>query len=294
MKKIRFIVNPFSGISKKGNLKERIETHLDLSQFSYELCYTEYAGHAITIAAEAREAGYDMVVVVGGDGSVNEVAQSLIGSDTILAVLPGGSGNGFAMHIGMGRNVNKAIQKLNTGKILTIDTCKMNEKAFVNLAGVGFDGMVANKIRKSTLRGFWAYFKHSIIAAFTYQMQEFEIEIDGKNFKKSCFIFEVANAPMYGYGFELVPTAKFDDGLLEILFLKKVPKWRYLLSGWRFFNKSMHKSSLAESFQAKEVRIKPSIFPIGAHIDGEGFLLEEDLKFTILPASLKVMVDKDY
>jgi diacylglycerol kinase family enzyme len=128
-----------------------------------------------------------MVVAVGGDGSINEVSQSLVHSNTILGILPSGSGNGFAMHLGIGRNIKKAFQFLNEGKILTIDTCLMNDRPYVNLAGMGFDAEVSARIKGSKLRGFLGYLVYSIQEAFAYKMQDFELEMDGKKNPKELF-----------------------------------------------------------------------------------------------------------
>lgn len=287
--KIRFIINPFSGLSRKKNVPAYIEKYLDQNQFDYDIAFTESAGHAIDLAKEAVEQKYDIVVAVGGDGSVNEVAQPLIGTNVKLGILPGGSGNGFAMHLGLGRNIKKAIQILNSATEITIDTCQLNGRPFVNLGGTGFDALVAYKAKKSTLRGLWAYTKFAILEAWSYPIENYQIEIDNQVIKEDCLVIEVANAQMFGYNFVIAPQAKLDDGLLDVLLVKKVPKWRYLFSLWRFFNASFHQSSLVRSFAGKDIKISGKT-PMPVHIDGEGFYLDSDLHFTILPLSLKVLV----
>ena len=291
--KTRFIANPFSGTNRKRKLGKLLAEHLDGKRFDYELCHTERAGHAIELAAEAVEKGYGLVVACGGDGSVNEVARPLIGTETKLGVIPCGSGNGFAMHIGMGRNVPKAIQMLNSAQPFTIDTCRMNGRPFVNLSGVGFDAVVSNRLHNSTLRGLKAYVRFTLEEVFGYEMQDFEIQVDGKIMHRKCLLAEVANAPIYGYGFSIVPPAKLNDGKLEILIAKAAPKWRYLLESWRFFNRSFHQSSLTECLSGREVAIRPN-GPTAVHVDGEGMPLNGEAKYSILPASLKVMVPKGY
>lgn len=291
MKKVRFIVNPFSGTNRKRNLAKLLQEHLDTSIYQYEICYTEFAGHAIELAKEAVEKGFDMVVACGGDGSVNEIAGPLIGTDTVLGVLPCGSGNGFAMHLGMGRNVKKAIHYLNTGKPASIDSCQMNGRSFVNLSGIGFDGVVAKRLHGSKLRGFIAYFKYVVEEVLKYKMLPLEITVDGRHMERACLLAEVANAPIYGYGFSIVPTAKFDDGMLEVLLVKAVPKWRYLFELWRFFNDSFHKSSLTECFSGKEIVVRP-LMQTAVHVDGEGFELKDEARYSILPGSLQVMRPK--
>jgi YegS/Rv2252/BmrU family lipid kinase len=293
-KRIRFIANPFSGTKNKRNLEPNIKKYLDHNQYDWELIFTDYAGHATELAKEAVDKKYFMVVAVGGDGSINEVSQSLVHSNTILGILPSGSGNGFAMHLGIGRNIKKAFQFLNEGKILTIDTCLMNDRPYVNLAGMGFDAEVSARIKGSKLRGFLGYLVYSIQEAFAYKMQDFELEMDGKKIQRSCFTLAIANAPMYGYGFVVAPEAVLHDGLLEIMIIKKAPKWRIILEGWRYLNNSLHKSPLAEKYEAKQVIVKTNVSPWAAHVDGESLKVDSPVRFRIVEDSLKVMCPEAY
>ncbi len=292
-KRIRIIANPRSGANRNRNLPQLVADNLDHDIFDHELCLTKRAGHAIELAREGVEQGFDMVVACGGDGSVNEISSQLIGTDVVLGVLPAGSGNGFAGHLGLGRDLAKAIRHLNDGVAITIDTCTLNSQPFVNLAGVGFAGAVAKHLHDSPVRGFWAYFKYTLEETLRYQSQAFDIQVDGRKMERRCFLAEVANAPIYGYGFSIVPQANFTDGKLEVLLIKDAPKWRYVIESWRFLNRSFHKSTLAECYTCKEVVIA-SANPIGAHLDGEGFLLEGEARFSIRPASLKVLVPRVY
>ncbi len=292
-KRIRFIANPRSGVNRKRNLPQLIDDNLDHGLFDHELCYTERAGHAIELAKEGVELGFDLVVACGGDGSVNEIASQLIGTSAVLGVLPAGSGNGFAGHLGLGRDVAKSIRSLNDGSPIIIDTCTLNGHPFVNLAGVGFDGVVAKRLHDSPVRGFWAYLRYTLEEVWAFQSQLFDIQVDGLKISRRCLLVEVANAPIYGYGFSIVPQANFTDGKLEVLLIKAAPKWRYVLGAWRFLNRSFHKSPLAECYTGNEVVIAPAK-PIGAHVDGEGFQLMGEARICIRPASLKVMVPRVY
>ncbi len=292
-KKIRFIINPRSGANRKRNLPVLIEKNLDYSQWDAEICLTEFAGHATELAKEAVELGFSMVVACGGDGSVNEISSQLIGTQTVLGVVPSGSGNGFAGHLGIGRDLVGAIQLLNHGKVMRVDTCGMNGQHFVNLAGIGFDGVVSKRLHDSHIRGFWAYFRYSLEEAWAYQMQALDIQLDGKSISRTCLLVEIANAPIYGYGFSIVPHANLKDGLLEVLIIKSAPKWRYLLESWRFLNHSFHKSSLAESYTCREIVVTPKT-PTCYHLDGEGYELRGEARFSITPNSLRVIVPRAF
>ncbi|MEO1261337.1 MAG: diacylglycerol kinase family protein [Bacteroidota bacterium] len=293
MQKVRFIANPLSGTVRKNNLPKLLQEHLDDEKFQYEFCFTEYAGHAVELARDAVVNDFDVVVACGGDGSVNEVAGQLVGTKVALGILPCGSGNGFAMHLGLGRNVLKAIHHFNTGVPLLIDTCRMNDRPFVNLAGIGFDAVVAERMHGSKIRGFKAYFKYTLEEVFKYKMLPVELTVDGQKMERSCLLVEVANAPIYGYGWSIVPSARFNDGQLEVLLVKAAPKWRYLFSLWRFLNNSFHKSSLVECYSGKNISIRPK-WKTAVHVDGEGYPFEGQASYSILPGSLKVICPKAY
>jgi diacylglycerol kinase (ATP) len=287
--KVRFIFNPFSGKKNNAAIKSAILESVDKNKFDFELVETDYAGHATQLAIDAVQLDYDIVVAVGGDGSINEVVEGLLGSQTILGIIPAGSGNGFAMHIGYGRDAIKAVQKFNNGFAKQVDICDMNNHAFINLAGIGFDAKVAYKLKQQTSRGFAAYFKLTMQQIKKYKYRPFKLTIDNTIIEEEFLTIAIANAPMYGYNFEIAPEAKYDDGLFEVIVFKKAPMWRYILSSWRMLTGNIHKSSLALRFQAKRVEVE-CLVPKKAyvHIDGEGIKFKEKLVFTIREKALQV------
>ncbi|RMF20641.1 MAG: diacylglycerol kinase family lipid kinase [Bacteroidetes bacterium] len=289
------VANPFSGMQRRKPLHELLDAQLDPARFEYRLVFTEYPGHATQLAEQAVREGYDVVVAAGGDGSVHEVAKPLIGTSVTLGIIPYGSGNGFAMHLGLGRSPVRAVQVLQEGKVIRIDTCLMDDQPFVNLAGLGFDAQVAVKIKNSRLRGFLGYLRHTLEEAISYEMQDFRIEIDGRVLERRCLAVEVANASMYGYGFVVAPPAKVTDGLLDLIVLKQAPKWQYFAEGWRFLNNTLSKSSWWEYHSGREITITPAQ-PTAAHMDGEGFPIEQPrpIRFSIRPRSLQVLCPRSF
>lgn len=288
-KRVRFIVNPFSGISKKGKLVTQINKHLDFNLFDFEIKYTQAAGHATQLALEALSQNFDMVIAVGGDGSVNEVAAALIGSDIILGIIPAGSGNGFARHLGISTKTIKAIKQLNQGKKIRIDTVKMNDRPFVNLAGLGFDGWVSYKLKESKFRGFLGYGKIITQESFKFKPQKYQINIDGKILEEECLCLEIVNAPMFGYNFEIAPHAKFNDGILEVIVVKKMTPWRFPQLAWHSIQKTINQSGLTKCYSGKNIKVKiTEETPV--HMDGEGMIVKDDLEFSINPLSLSVWV----
>ena len=292
-KQIRFIVNPISGTKSKENLDKEVKEALDQNKFDHSIVFTECPQHAIVLATQAVKEKIDVVVAVGGDGTVNEVASALVHSDTALAVVPYGSGNGFAMHLGLGRDPQKALSYLNDTKEIVIDSCKVNEHFYVNLAGVGFDARVVYELKNSKERGFQAYFKNSVGQAFQYKNQIYKIQYDDGEILESKFLsVTVANASMFGYNFTIAPNADLSDGVLDVVHIKDAPKYKYFANLHRFLNRSILKTPLTHLKFAKKVIIS-SEEPIYFHVDGEGMITEEVLVFSILPVSLKVLVPGD-
>lgn len=291
-KKIRFIVNRFSGVSNKENIEDEIARHLDHDQFDYEVKFTEGPNHAIQLAKEAVSSNIDIVASVGGDGTVNEIASQLINSSTSLAVLPGGSGNGFAMHLGMGRDIIAAIRILNHSDVLKIDTCDVNGHFFINVCGIGFDGIIAQKIKNSPHRGIKLYIKQLFLALKYFKATPFKIQVDGQSYDNQYVNVVIANASMYGYSATIAPEANLTDGLFDLVLIKKVSFLRYLISSFRLFNKSFHKASFVETIKAKEISIQNSESDLHYHLDGEGKSGESNYSFKLNPKSLNVIIPK--
>lgn len=288
-KQLKFIVNPFAGIGNKKNFQKLLKKYLDHQRFDYDVEYTNAPGHATEISARAVKEKFDIIVAVGGDGSVNEIASQLIGTDKILGIVPAGSGNGFATYLGYSRKLKNAILALNKAEVKRIDSCQVNDQTFFNVAGVGFDAWVAYKIKHSKFRGFWGYMWVALQETFGYKMKKYTITIDGKTIERKALCVEVANATMFGYNMQIAPLAKLDDGLLDLIVIKKTNKLRYLFSMFRFYAGNIQKSSLVEYYKAKEVEISCEDEEFPAHMDGEGFLSRRSLYFSVNKLSLSIL-----
>lgn len=284
-----FIVNPFSGTSTKEGIEQLIEKTIDKNAFDIDIKFTEGPNHATELARNASQNQIKYIVSVGGDGTVNEIAKALTHSNSIMGVLPAGSGNGFAMHLGFGRNIEKALIKLNKVNTEKIDTCTVNDQFYINVAGVGYDGLIADKIKNDPKRGFRVYLKNSIKEASSYQNQNYIVQYNNQTIEGKYLSINVANASMFGYKFTIAPQANLQDQLLDLIMVKDAAKFKYLLSGWRALNKTIHKSNLVDSSKVKEV-IVSSDKPLYYHIDGEGLITEGSLHFKIDPLSLNVIV----
>lgn len=288
-KKIRFITNPFSGTKSKSKLKETIEENLNLKDFDFEISYTEYPRHATQLSAEARDLGYYAVIAVGGDGTINEVASALKGSETALGIVPFGSGNGFSYHLGTRRNVDEAIKIINDHHTTLIDTGEANGRFFINVAGLGLDATVAFKTKLNKRRGFIPYFINTLKESIGFKFMKLRITSDDNVQEGDYAMAVIANGSIYGYDFAVAPAAILDDGLFDVILVRKTQIFRYFLLVPRMLNKTFHKSPLVHYFKTKKITIESTDGTPYFHVDGEGFEAENSITFEIIPDSLKLI-----
>jgi len=287
-KKIRFIINPISGIAKKSEIPGMIEEHLDLNQFDYDITITEYRKHARVIAKQSSIEGYDIVCAVGGDGSVHEVGTALIGTKTKLAILPTGSGNGLARHLNIPLNIKEAIECINANQSIQMDTVLVNDKSFLGVGGYGFDAVIAQKFEKHTRRGLRGYIYLIIREFFKYNPINVSIDLDGKVKTLPVVLCTVANSSQFGNGFKVSPNSDVTDGELELCILKPFSIWSAPSIIYRFFRNSSDRSRFSEIIPFKKVKIKLS--KKIAHYDGEPFDVKEELNVSVVPKSLNILV----
>jgi len=287
-KRICFIVNPISGIGRQKVIEKLIYEQLNRSLFDYEIAYTKAAKHAMELSADAASRNVDIVVAVGGDGSVNEIARGLVDTKTVLAIIPTGSGNGLARHLNIPINIKKAMQVINSGKTITIDTVKMNNETFVNVAGIGFDAHIGWEFSKFGKRGFSSYLKVITRELPGYKSQNFELIIEDKSIFKKAFLISFANGSQWGNNAQIAPTANISDGEIDIAILKDFNFLNALRIGYRLLKGNLHQSSFLEIIRTTEVLVKQE----GkiAHIDGEPIEIGKELKIKVNPSSLNILV----
>lgn len=288
-KKTVFIVNPKAGTNVQKNIAKVVEQHLNHKRFTYGIWSTEGPGHGFELAKKALSEGYEIVVAVGGDGSINEIGGALVDTPAALGVIPAGSGNGLAMHLGYGREIIQAVKKLNNARVQKIDVGVLNGHLFVNVAGIGFDGLVSNLMKRSAKRGFIPYFLKSVEAGLTYTPVECTIQLDDRVIQQKCFAIAVANGPMYGYNFQIAPDARIDDGLFEVVLLKDAPRWQYFAAVPATLSGKIYDESFVEHYTSKTVVVSAAQ-PLFVHVDGEGMELNAPLEFSIKPGALNMLV----
>lgn len=288
--KIRFIINPISGVGKKGIIPELIERHLDHDQFDYDIVFTEYRRHAKELAHQSSKENIDIVCAVGGDGSVHEVGTALIGTKTQLAIIPTGSGNGLARHLNIPLSIDKAIQNINEMNTLQMDTVLVNDKPFLNAGGYGFDALIAKKFDEGKKRGFFTYIKLVLREFFKYNPVNVSVDINGEVKNMPVMLCTIANASEFGNGFCVSPKSDVTDGKIELFILKPFRFWSMPLLAFQFFRRKTDRSKFTEiiSFEKARIKLTKSI----AHYDGEPFDVRNELNVQVVPKSLHILAGK--
>ncbi|MBN1650079.1 MAG: YegS/Rv2252/BmrU family lipid kinase [Bacteroidales bacterium] len=289
MKKIRVIINPISGSGRQKKAEYSIRKHLNAQFFESEILYSEYAGHLSVLAQEAANKNYDAVVVVGGDGSVNEATQALTGTKTALGIIPIGSGNGLARFLKIPMNSTKAVHRINLFERKQIDTADINAHKFVNLAGVGFDAHVAKQFELSHQRGFRNYAKISLREFFKYREQDYTISLDGKLINTKAFMIVFANSNQFGNNFVIAPQAKIDDAMLDVCIIKKPKLYQIPIVLLKIMRKKVHTSHLVIIHKASEISIDLHKTTI-VNKDGEALEQDKQLRIKVNPLSLSVII----
>ncbi len=290
--RIRFIINPKSGVGSKKKLPALIEKHLDHTKFDYDIAYTQYRKHALKLTTEAVNEGINIVCAVGGDGSVHEVGTSLIHTKTKMAIIPVGSGNGLARHLKIPTDIVEAIQTINAGKEIVMDTGLVNDKPFLGTGGYGFDAVIAKKFDLSIKRGFMGYAKLVVKEYRKYKPVSVIIEFPNSTRQTDVVLCSLANSSEFGNGFTVSPLSKISDGVMELCIIKPFSTWKLPFLIYRFFTKKTHKSSLIEIIPFTKVRI--STENNFAHYDGEPFKVRKELNVEVKAKSLRIIVGEKY
>ncbi|MEI6683385.1 MAG: diacylglycerol kinase family protein [Bacteroidota bacterium] len=289
LKRVLFIINPISGVGRQKSVERLIEDRLDKSRFRAEIAYTDAPGHATEISRKAAGEGIDIVVAVGGDGTVNETATGLVGTNTILAIVPAGSGNGLARHLEIPMNLKKAIDLVGSGMARKIDTATINDQLFVNVAGVGFDASVAKKFAASGRRGFSNYFRITATSYLNYKPKQYSMIIDGTVVKRRALLVSFANSSQFGNNTSIDPTASVSDGFIDVCIVGKVPGWKTVFLAPLLFLRKFDRTRYVEIIRAKEVILKRKKGK-NIHLDGDPKIMGKELTLKVNPMSLNVMV----
>jgi len=292
--KILFIINPHAGMGYYKKVHRLLKKHLDISKYDYELISTQYQGHGHVLAMEAVTNKTDILIAVGGDGTINEIARALIGKNIVFGFIPTGSGNGLAHHLKMPIVISQAIKVINEQQILKIDTLKINEKICVSIAGMGFDAYIAELFDKSSRRGLFPYLYFVIRSFFSYKPRTYVVEADGEKKEHTALMVSIANSSQWGFNVKISPQASMQDGYADVCFTKKPPFYHLLSSAMNLLMGNIHrdKSAIAIYRFSKCIIYEKTHVNQPFHIDGDPMERQSRLEVEVLPESLKVIVPK--
>ena len=290
--KITFIVNPISGTSSKEYIPELIEEMLDHERFDYEVRQTEYRGHAAEIARESAEAGIDVVVAVGGDGTVNEVARSLVHTQTALGIIPTGSGNGLARHLCIPMNSSKALEIINQCQIESFDYGVINGLPFFCTCGMGFDAFISLKFAEAGKRGPITYVENVLKEGLKYKPETYEIEDETGTKHYKAFLIACANASQYGNNAYIAPGATMKDGELDVIVMEPFDVLDAPQIAADLFMKTLGNNSKIKTFRTRKLHIHRK--EAGAiHYDGDPIMTDNDIDVHIEHLGIRIVANPD-
>ena len=287
-KKIIFVVNPISGTQGKKAILKWIDERIDRSIYDYSIVRTEYAGHASIIAKEAARDGIDIVVAIGGDGTINEIGRSLVHTNTALGIIPCGSGNGLARHLRIPMDPKAAIEIINQGDKCCIDYGKINNIPFFCTCGVGFDAFVSLKFADSGKRGLLTYLENTLHESLVYQPETYEIENEEGTMKYKAFLIACGNASQYGNNAYITPQASLTDGLMDITIMEPFTVLDVPSLSFQLFNKTIDQNSRIKTMRAKKIKIHRTKEGV-LHFDGDPLMAGKELEVEIIPKGLYVI-----
>ena len=277
---ILFIVNPISGNGRKKRLVS------SLKKAGHEVVFTEYAGHGETLA---RETEAKVVVAVGGDGTVNEVARGLVGTEKVLGIIPCGSGDGLARHLGISHIAERALKAIRSGKTQPLDAARINGRLFFSVCGVGFDAVVSEKFAKCGKRGVGTYISEGLKTWKKYRPERYQIAIDGQVYEHEAMFVTVGNSNQWGNEAKITPLADSSDGILDITVVENFHSVEIPWLAGLLMTGTAHMSPHVHTYRGQHITITRSAEG-PAHADGDWFQTGKQLEIEVIPHALKVLV----
>lgn len=286
---ILFIVNPISGHHKKSLFPEKVRKTLDRSLYSDEIVFTECAGHAEKLAQQAVNDGFDVVVAVGGDGTINEVSRALIGTDKTMAIVPFGSGNGLARCLHLPLSQSKAIEQINSFRTLRIDTARVNDCPFLSIAGIGLDARTAYDFSQDPKRGFVTYAKYALDNYLHCEPVKYRMCFDDQmTIECAPLLITFANSNQFGYNAVIAPDSSLVDGLLDACILNRPPVAISLHVANQLMLGQIDRSRYFTGTKFQKLVVeRPSEDVV--NVDGESMMMPARLEIEVVPHSLTMI-----
>ncbi len=285
-----FIINPHSGVTDKSDIPRLINKYIDQDRFSFSIFFTQYAGHACQLADKAQREGVDVVVAVGGDGTVNEVGRALVNTSTALGVIPCGSGNGLARHLLLPINVRKCIGILNAYEVHRLDYGTIDEHPFFCTCGIGFDAFISQKFANAGKRGPITYAENILQEGLNYKPETYEIIRGDEASIHKAILITCANASQYGNNAYIAPHASMRDGMLDVIIIEPLDLIEASQVSIEIFSKTLDQNSKIKTFRTKELCIKREREGV-IHYDGDPVNAGREVAIRIHEQGINVVVN---
>lgn len=286
---LTLIINPIAGTLSKRGLEGWLIPKLEGMGYTVAVQYTTGPGDATRIAREAAAAGHYGVLACGGDGTVNEVASGLIGTDTAMGILPAGSGNGLARHIGIPIDISRSLKVIAEDNVASCDYGEVNGRPFFCTFGVGFDAAVSHRFARKRKRGLASYITSTLDEFVKYHPDTYEIVAGNEVVTDRAFLVVVCNASQYGNNAFIAPAASIRDGLLDITIVHSGTMLDHAISGFEMITGSIGNHGKIQTFRSTEFTIRRQSAG-AAHIDGDPVQLDNELHVRCHPGGLKIFI----
>lgn len=290
--RVLLIINPISGVSGKGGLAEHTLAALAHTGWNIEVAYTTCHGDATRLAKDAVSRGFHAVLAAGGDGTVNETAAALCNSDTCLGIIPCGSGNGLARHLGIPIDIDDALSIIGNGRHLICDYGSVNDMPFFCTFGVGFDAEVSWRFARQHRRGKLSYIRSTIAEYIRYRPQIYTIRANGSIVTDKAFLVAVCNASQYGNNAYIAPHASLTDGLLDVTIIHSGSALSTMVAGADIMTGLIDKNAIIDTFRADSIIIERAADG-PAHIDGEPIHIQNVMEIKCHHASLSIFTPEE-
>ncbi len=289
-RKLLFLVNPISGTRTKEKLIAFITEKVTSAGFLFTIDYTNATGNYTLLKEKVIADRFTDIVIVGGDGSVNQVVQAFAALPVRFGILPVGSGNGLARAAGIPTKIKRALQVIIEGNTMPVDAFTINDAFSCMLSGLGFDAQVAHNFARKAKRGLFNYTKESLLHFFKAQPYGFEIKLPEFSFFTDAFLISIANSNQFGNNVTIAPQAKLNDGLLDVIVVQKMHKVKLPYAILKQLSGNNKMQQLVEDMEHKNIVYfqTPSLeisnlklAPL--HIDGEAVASAQHLSVKVLP-----------
>ncbi len=275
-------------MGRQKKLESLIHQEMDKKRWSIEIEITTHKGHATQLSKSAA-GEFDVVVAVGGDGTVNEVGRGLLHSPTAMGIVPTGSGNGLARFLQLPFKVNRSLEVINHALQKPIDAIRLNEFYSLNVAGIGFDAFISHLFAKKKKRGPLVYMQLISKEFARYKSEQYHLYIDDVHYAIDAFLISFANSSQYGNNFYIAPSAKIDDGLIDVCLIKDFPKYTAPALLLSLLDQSIDESKYDRIVKARKVHISHPE-SLWGHVDGEPVEFGREADIEIIPLALNVIV----